>query len=166
MQFHTSKPTSPSLKIISLGGFGRVTSNMFVYEYENDILLVDCGMGFPSEDMLGVDILIPDISYFRGKEKNIRGVRAIMAWIHLIGMNVGGAATTISMILAGLMGSGALDLILSAGSTTELHQNLAIMDQFIPPIATFAGVLSIGVIVGGISYISSYLQKNNTTDKT
>ena len=92
-------------------------------------------------------------------EKNIRGVRAIMAWIHLIGMNIGGAATTISMILAGLMGSGALDLILSGGST-ELHQNLAIMDQFIPPIATFAGVLSIGVIVGGISYISTYLQKN------
>ena len=92
-------------------------------------------------------------------EKNIRGVRAIMAWIHLIGMNIGGAATTISMILAGLMGSGALDLILSGGST-ELHQNLAIMDQFIPPIATFAGVLSIGIIVGGISYISTYLQKN------
>jgi len=93
-------------------------------------------------------------------EKNIRGVRSIMAWIHLIGMNVGGAATTISMILAGLMGSGALDLILSAGSTTELHENLAIMDQFISPIATFAGVLSIGVIVGGISYVSSYLQKS------
>ncbi|MGI0041103.1 MAG: hypothetical protein ACRD94_03965 [Nitrosopumilaceae archaeon] len=93
-------------------------------------------------------------------EKNIRGVRAVMAWIHLIGMNVGGAATTISMILAGLMGSGALDLILNAGNT-ELHQNLTIMDQFIPPIATFAGVLSIGVIVGGISYISTYLQKSD-----
>jgi hypothetical protein len=97
-------------------------------------------------------------------EKNIRGFRAVMAWIHLIGMNVGGAATTISMILAGLMGSGALDLILNAGNV-ELHQNLAIMDQFITPIATFAGVLSIGVIVGGISYISSYLQKNNIADK-
>lgn len=70
------------------------------------------------------------------------------------------AATTISMILAGLMGSGALDLILSGG-TTELHQNLAILDQFIPPIATFAGVLSIGVIVGGISYVSTYLQKSD-----
>ncbi|HSF28285.1 MAG TPA: hypothetical protein VLA53_04610 [Nitrosopumilaceae archaeon] len=95
-------------------------------------------------------------------EKNIRGVRAVMAWIHLIGMNIGGAATTISMILAGLMGSGALDLILSGGSTTELQQNPAIMDQFIPPIATFAGVLSIGVIVGGISYITTYLQKSDT----
>lgn len=99
-------------------------------------------------------------------EKNIRGVRAIMAWIHLICMNVGGAATTISMILAGLMGSGALDLILSGGSTTELNQNLSIMDQFIPQIGTFAGVLSIGVVVGGISYISTYLQKNDINDKT
>lgn len=99
-------------------------------------------------------------------EKNIRGVRSVMAWIHLIGMNVGGAATTISMILAGLMGSGALDLILNAGNT-ELHQNLTIMDQFIPPIATSAGVLSIGVIVGGISYISTYLQKSDiVNDKT
>jgi hypothetical protein len=93
-------------------------------------------------------------------EKSIRGIRSVMAWVHLIGMNVGGAATTISMILAGLMGSGALDLILNAGNTTELQPNLAILDQFIPPIATFAGVLSIGVIVGGISYITTYLQKN------
>lgn len=64
-----------SLKIISLGGFGRVTSNMFVYEYENDILLVDCGMGFPTEDMLGVDILIPDISYL---EKRLSDIKAMV----------------------------------------------------------------------------------------
>jgi ribonuclease J len=65
---------STTLKIISLGGFGRVTTNMFVYEYGNDILLVDCGIGFPSEEMLGVDLLIPDISYLRPKMKNIRGL--------------------------------------------------------------------------------------------
>jgi ribonuclease J len=47
---------------------------MFVYEYANDILLVDCGMGFPSEDMLGVDILIPDITYLKNKLPNIRGL--------------------------------------------------------------------------------------------
>ncbi len=65
---------SPTLKIISLGGFGKVTSNMFVYELENDILLVDCGMGFPTEDMLGIDILIPDISYLMDKIHKIRGL--------------------------------------------------------------------------------------------
>lgn len=63
-----------SLRIISLGGFGKVTSNMFVYEYGPDILLVDCGMGFPTEDMLGVDILIPDISYLKNKMDKIKGM--------------------------------------------------------------------------------------------
>ncbi|NCN06756.1 MAG: ribonuclease J [Candidatus Pacebacteria bacterium] len=51
------------LKIISLGGNGRVTQNMYVYQYEEEILLVDCGIGFPDIQMPGVDILIPDISY-------------------------------------------------------------------------------------------------------
>ncbi|MBU0974102.1 ribonuclease J [Patescibacteria group bacterium] len=51
------------LKIIPLGGMGKVTQNMFLYEYENEILIVDCGIGFPDSYMPGVDILIPDISY-------------------------------------------------------------------------------------------------------
>ena len=63
-----------SLKIISLGGFGKVTSNMFVYEYADDILLVDCGIGFPTEDMLGVDLLIPDISYLKNKINHIKAL--------------------------------------------------------------------------------------------
>ncbi|KKU29202.1 MAG: RNA-metabolising metallo-beta-lactamase [Candidatus Amesbacteria bacterium GW2011_GWA2_47_11b] len=63
-----------NLRIISLGGFGKVTSNMFVYEYGDDILLVDCGIGFPTEDMLGVDLLIPDVSYLKNKHKSIRAL--------------------------------------------------------------------------------------------
>ena len=51
------------LKIIALGGMGNVTQNMFVYEYEDEILLVDCGIGFPDSYMPGVDILIPDTRY-------------------------------------------------------------------------------------------------------
>ncbi|NCO12188.1 MAG: ribonuclease J [Candidatus Pacebacteria bacterium CG_4_10_14_3_um_filter_34_15] len=51
------------LKIIPLGGMGNVTQNMFIYEYEDEILIVDCGIGFPDSYMPGVDILIPDISY-------------------------------------------------------------------------------------------------------
>ena len=73
MQFHSSKPNAP-LRIISLGGFGNVTSNMFVYELEDDILLVDCGIGFPTEEMLGVDILIPDFSYLKNKIHKIKGL--------------------------------------------------------------------------------------------
>ncbi len=55
------------LKIIPLGGMGNVTQNMFVYEYQDEILIVDCGIGFPDSHMPGVDILIPDISYLLKK---------------------------------------------------------------------------------------------------
>ena len=52
-----------NLKIVPLGGMGHVTQNMFLYEYEDEILIVDCGIGFPDTHMPGVDILIPDTSY-------------------------------------------------------------------------------------------------------
>ena len=64
----------PRLKFIPLGGNGLVTKNMFVYEYGNDIIIVDCGMGFPSETMYGVDMVIPDISYLRDKKHKIRAI--------------------------------------------------------------------------------------------
>lgn len=51
------------VKIIPLGGVGVVTRNMYVYEYQDQMLLVDCGLGFADETMLGVDLLLPDISY-------------------------------------------------------------------------------------------------------
>lgn len=63
-----------SLRIISLGGFGKVTSNMFVYETDRDIMVVDCGVGFPTEEMLGIDLVIPDISYLLPKKNKIRGI--------------------------------------------------------------------------------------------
>lgn len=63
-----------SLKIISLGGFGNVTKNMFVYETPKDILIVDCGVGFPEEEMMGVDLVIPDISYLKDKKEKIRAI--------------------------------------------------------------------------------------------
>ncbi len=51
------------LRLIPLGGMGNVTQNMFIYEYEDEMLIVDCGIGFPDMYMPGVDILIPDIKY-------------------------------------------------------------------------------------------------------
>lgn len=62
------------LKIISLGGFGEVTKNMFVYETPNDILIVDCGIGFPEENMLGVDLVVPDVSYLLDKQAKIKAL--------------------------------------------------------------------------------------------
>ncbi|MEF9971713.1 MAG: ribonuclease J, partial [Oscillospiraceae bacterium] len=51
------------LKIIPLGGLNEIGKNLTVYEYGEDILVVDCGLGFPDEEMYGVDIVIPDITY-------------------------------------------------------------------------------------------------------
>jgi uncharacterized membrane protein SirB2 len=93
-------------------------------------------------------------------DKQIHGFRSMLAWIHLIGMNVGGAATTIAMISAGLIGSGMLDLMLNGGMADRtLQPNVEIMEHFITPIAAFAGLLSIGVIAGGVAYITTYLRK-------
>jgi hypothetical protein len=92
-----------------------------------------------------------------GMGKQIKGFRSVLAWVHLAGMNVGGAATTIVMIFAGLAGSGVLGVIL--GATDSLQPNEAIMDQFITPIAIFTVMLSLGLIAGGLTYIATYLQR-------
>ena len=60
------------LRIISLGGVDEIGKNMTVFEYGDDIIVVDCGSVFPKEDMLGVDLVIPDISYLMGKKEQIR----------------------------------------------------------------------------------------------
>lgn len=64
------------LKIIPLGGVAQVTKNLFVYQQTEtgEILLVDCGIGFPTEEMLGVDVLFPDVSYLRDKKEKIKGI--------------------------------------------------------------------------------------------
>lgn len=62
-----------SLKIISLGGV-EVTKNMFVYETDNDIIIVDCGIGFPDENMPGIDLIIPDVEYLLTKKDKIRAM--------------------------------------------------------------------------------------------
>ncbi len=62
------------IKIISLGGIGDVTKNMYIYETEKDILVVDAGVGFPDDTMLGVDLIIPDISYLVKNKHKIRAI--------------------------------------------------------------------------------------------
>ncbi len=62
------------LKLIPIGGVGDVTKNMYVYEYGDDILIIDCGVSFPTSDMLGVDLVIPDMTYLRDKKSKIKGI--------------------------------------------------------------------------------------------
>ncbi|MBI4062425.1 ribonuclease J [Candidatus Gottesmanbacteria bacterium] len=75
----SSSSGKDSVRIIPLGGTGNVTKNMFVYEYRydgklRDILLVDCGIGFPDPEMYGVDLVIPDVRYLENKRDKIRGL--------------------------------------------------------------------------------------------
>lgn len=69
----SEKPQSP-LKIIALGGLDEIGKNCTVFEYENQIIVVDCGLAFPSADMPGVDIVIPDLSYLVQNQEKIKGV--------------------------------------------------------------------------------------------
>lgn len=71
------------LKLVPLGGMGNVTQNMYLYEYGDEILIVDCGIGFPDHYMPGVDILIPDISYLLKRlEEGARIVAMVLSHGH------------------------------------------------------------------------------------
>lgn len=65
---------APKLRIIPLGGMREVGKNLTVLEYKNDIIIIDCGMTFPEEDLPGIDVVIPDISYLIQKRDHIRGI--------------------------------------------------------------------------------------------
>ena len=68
------KKQKGKLKIIPLGGLNEVGKNLTVIEYGNDIIIIDCGLGFPDEEMPGVDLVIPDVSYLEANSDKIRGM--------------------------------------------------------------------------------------------
>lgn len=69
-----SQKKANSLKVIPLGGLYEIGKNMTAYEYGEDIVLVDCGMSFPEDEMLGIDVVIPDITYLKKNRERVRGI--------------------------------------------------------------------------------------------
>lgn len=65
---------SEKVKVIPLGGLGTIGKNITVIEYKNDIVVIDCGMGFPDEQMYGVDLIIPDITYLLENKERVKGI--------------------------------------------------------------------------------------------
>jgi ribonuclease J len=104
----TEKPTDPTLKVIPLGGLGEIGLNMMVIECEDTIVVVDSGLMFPEEEMLGIDIVIPDFSYLLQRREKVAGlvvthghedhIGAIPFLIRELAIPIYGTALTLALI--------------------------------------------------------------------
>ena len=68
----------PKIKIIPLGGLEQIGMNITAFEYEDHIMVVDCGLSFPSDDMLGIDLVIPDVTYLEQNLDKVKGFVSLM----------------------------------------------------------------------------------------
>jgi ribonuclease J len=68
----TTVPGDTPLRIIPLGGVGEIGKNMYVFEYGDEIVVIDCGLMFPDEEMFGIDLVIPDVTYLRERQANVK----------------------------------------------------------------------------------------------
>jgi len=155
-------PASP-VKIISLGGLDEIGKNITVFESGDDIIVVDCGMAFPDEEMLGVDLVLPDFTYLEKNKEKIRGIfithghedhiGGLPFLLRSINVPVYGAKLTLGLIENklkefGLLGQIKLNVteagdVIKAGcfSVEFIHVNHSIPDACAFAIYTPAGII-------------------------
>ena len=68
-----NKKRQSKLKIIPIGGLEQIGMNITAFEYEDSIIVVDCGLAFPEDDMLGIDLVIPDVTYLKDNVDKVKG---------------------------------------------------------------------------------------------
>ena len=107
---------TPKLRIIPLGGVDEIGKNMTVFEYDRDIIVVDCGSMFPKDDMLGIDLVIPDASYLVANKERVRGY----VFTHGHEDHIGAVPYVVSQVPAPLYGS-RLTLALIENKLREHH---------------------------------------------
>jgi len=151
------------LKIIPLGGLNEIGKNMTVLEYGRDIIVVDCGIGFPEDDMYGVDLVIPDVTYLVKNQDRIRGIflthghedhiGSVPYVLRQISAPVHGTRLTIGLVKLKLEEHGLLDKVKlvthEAGETVKagcfqvefIHVNHSIADAVMFAIKTPAGTV-------------------------
>ena len=126
------------LKIIPLGGLDEIGKNITVFEYGKDMIVVDCGVGFPDEEMYGVDLVIPDFSYLVQNEKKLRGmfithghedhIGSIAYLLRSVNVPVYGTRLACGLIEQKLKEHGILSVAklnrVKAGETTKISKNL------------------------------------------
>ena len=72
------KLNSDAVKIIPLGGLEQIGMNITAIEYEDSIIVIDCGLAFPEDDMLGIDLVIPDVTYLKENADKVKGLVVTM----------------------------------------------------------------------------------------